>query len=87
MTHSEKSETLIRERAYHIWEAAGRPDGEADLHWFLAMQEVFASPPMTTPEPVAKAKTRARKAEPAAKAGAAPAKKAAAKKVMAKKPA
>lgn len=88
MTLSEKSEAQIRERAYHIWEEAGRPDGQADLHWFLAMQEVFASPPITTPEPaIATVKTRAKKAVSAAKAAATPAKKTARKPAARKVPA
>jgi Protein of unknown function (DUF2934) len=26
----------LRERAYYIWEADGRPDGRAHLHWQMA---------------------------------------------------
>ena len=30
----------IRERAYQIWEAAGRPEGEALEHWLQAEAEI-----------------------------------------------
>jgi Protein of unknown function (DUF2934) len=29
----------IRERAYEIWAANGRPDGQAEQHWFTAERE------------------------------------------------
>ncbi|MBW9115608.1 DUF2934 domain-containing protein [Rhizobium cauense] len=29
----------IREAAYRKWEKEGRPEGEADRHWFEAVQE------------------------------------------------
>jgi hypothetical protein len=35
-----KREQRISERAYAIWERAGRPDGEAEQHWRLAEAEV-----------------------------------------------
>ena len=78
MKINEKTNTAIRERAYHIWENAGRPDGRADEHWHQATQEVFASPPMTTPE-----KPKPKKAP--AKTAATTAKKAPAKATTAAK--
>ncbi|HLT03521.1 MAG TPA: DUF2934 domain-containing protein [Pseudomonas sp.] len=30
------NEQTIRELAYQIWEAEGRPDGQQDRHWSLA---------------------------------------------------
>ena len=33
------SEHLIRDLAYRLWEAAGRPEGRADEFWFAAQQE------------------------------------------------
>ncbi|AYN96399.1 MULTISPECIES: DUF2934 domain-containing protein [Pseudomonas] len=33
-------EQRIRQRAYEIWEAAGRPDGQGFEHWFQAQREV-----------------------------------------------
>ena len=68
MKIAKDTHAAVRERAYHIWEAAGRPDGQADAHWHQAMQEVFASPPMTTPEKPKAKKTTAPKAAPTATA-------------------
>ena len=41
--HMSELETRIRERAYAIWEAAGRPDGQERQHWEQAAREVLAS--------------------------------------------
>jgi hypothetical protein len=30
----------IRERAYAIWDATGRPVGRADEHWLMAEREL-----------------------------------------------
>ncbi|CCD99064.1 DUF2934 domain-containing protein [Bradyrhizobium sp. STM 3809] len=30
----------IRERAHHLWEQAGRPDGREDEFWYQAEQEI-----------------------------------------------
>jgi Protein of unknown function (DUF2934) len=35
-------EQAIRERAYRIWEAEGRPDGKELDHWLRAEAEVIA---------------------------------------------
>jgi Protein of unknown function (DUF2934) len=35
-------ERRIRERAYEIWNATGRPHGEAEQHWLIAEREVLA---------------------------------------------
>lgn len=35
-------EARIRERAYEIWERAGRPAGEAAEHWLRAEGEIAA---------------------------------------------
>ena len=29
----------IRERAYHLWIAAGRPEGDSDAYWLEAQRE------------------------------------------------
>jgi len=54
-------ETLIRQRAYEIWEEEGRPGGREHLHWEQAMRElelqVHASP-MVTDIPAEKATKR-----------------------------
>jgi hypothetical protein len=36
-------EQTIRERAYHLWVAGGRRDGNAEVHWLAAQHEVLAS--------------------------------------------
>jgi len=35
-------ENLIRERAYYIWEAKGRPDGQDMAIWLQAKKDVSA---------------------------------------------
>ena len=34
------SEAAIRDRAYHLWEAAGRPEGNADHFWHEAHRQM-----------------------------------------------
>jgi hypothetical protein len=46
----------VRERAYAIWEAEGRPDGRALEHWERAYQEILArlgviDAPVASPQP------------------------------------
>lgn len=36
------SEAAIRDRAYHLWDAAGRPEGEADRFWYEAHHQATA---------------------------------------------
>lgn len=36
------NENRIREYAYHIWEAEGKPNGCADEHWYKACQTLEA---------------------------------------------
>jgi hypothetical protein len=38
MTDSDRE---IRERAYRLWEEAGRPAGRSEEFWFLAQQEMY----------------------------------------------
>lgn len=33
------SDEALRQRAYHLWEADGRPDGRGDHYWHLAHAE------------------------------------------------
>lgn len=35
-------EEAIRERAYHMWNEAGCPDGRADTFWLNAQRELLA---------------------------------------------
>ena len=36
-------EEAIRERAYHLWIAAGRPDGKSDAYWLDAQREILTT--------------------------------------------
>lgn len=36
-------EQTIRERAYHLWTANGRQEGDAEAHWLTAQREILAS--------------------------------------------
>jgi Protein of unknown function (DUF2934) len=36
-------EEAIRERAYHLWVADGRPEGRADIYWLTAQHEILAT--------------------------------------------
>jgi hypothetical protein len=36
-------EQRIRQRAYEIWDALGRPDGDSGAHWLAAEREVLAA--------------------------------------------
>jgi hypothetical protein len=66
----------IRERAYHLWIAAGRPEGDSDAYWLEAQRELLSAA-MLTPEAELTAETGIRK-KSAAKAPAKPRRKAAA---------
>ena len=35
-------EQAIRERAYHMWNEAGQPEGNADAFWLGAQRELLA---------------------------------------------
>jgi hypothetical protein len=47
MDHSLKKR--ISERAYEIWAAHGRLDGQADQHWLAAEREILAVSAATLP--------------------------------------
>jgi hypothetical protein len=34
--HMNDREQQVRERAYYMWEAEGRPHGRAEIHWVMA---------------------------------------------------
>ena len=67
-------EDRIRERAYAIWSAHGRIDGEADQHWLAAEREVLATLTAQIPAPIAgttrkpRSRTTPTAAKPAARA-------------------
>ena len=77
------SEKNIREIAHALWVEAGKPEGQAEDHWFKAIELASAkagkAAKAATKKPAAKAA-----AKPAAKAAAKPAAKAAAKPAAAK---
>jgi hypothetical protein len=57
----------IAERAYHIWEREGRPQGKALDHWLEAEAELAVEPVSQTapPEPgIQTSKSRARRPSP-----------------------
>ena len=56
-------ENRIRERAYEIWTANGRMDGQADHHWLAAEREILAT--VAAPLPAPKRRPRATKNKPA----------------------
>lgn len=39
---ADSSEAALAARAFEIWESAGRPDGQADEHWYQAERELNA---------------------------------------------
>ena len=40
----EEAEQRVRERAYALWEQAGRPEGQADEFWDRAHHEIQGEP-------------------------------------------
>jgi hypothetical protein len=70
-TASAPNEDAIRQRAYLMWEADGRPDGQAEHYWLKASE----APVKKLKAAAAKAAAPAVKAKPAKAAAKAPAKK------------
>ncbi len=68
------SEDAVRDRAYYLWEADGRPEGRHDHYWGLAIAEATKSLKAIgaahgeVSKPAAKAAKAVTKAAPAAKA-------------------
>lgn len=46
--NEDKTEAMIRERAYHLWEAEGRPSGRHEAHWLQAEQELGQGRPASS---------------------------------------
>lgn len=45
MTSGNEIDTeAIRRRAYEIWEREGRPEGQAEAHWFAAQADMAEDP-------------------------------------------
>lgn len=58
-------ETRIRQRAYEIWDARGRPDGEAGAHWLAAEREFLRASVDSMPHAAPKAtKQKAQRKSP-----------------------
>ena len=74
-------DTIIRDTAYAIWEAEGRPEGRSHQHWLMAERQVADT---ATGSATAKAKADGKKPAKAASSGAA--KRAPAKKTAGKAP-
>ena len=54
---NEEFEQRVRERAYSLWDAEGRPEGRTDEFWDLARRQIEAeldpdAPNMISPPPV-----------------------------------
>lgn len=64
------SEAAIRERAYFLWEAAGRPEGAGDHFWHLAQAEAAAPEPAKPPKAKAGAAKTSSKGKPRAESDA-----------------
>jgi hypothetical protein len=69
-------EQRIRQRAYEIWDAVGRPEGTSHLHWLAAEREVLAASSFGTS--TARSKATANKTVRRAKPARPPARKTAA---------
>jgi hypothetical protein len=54
-------EQRIRQRAYEIWEAVGRPEGECNHHWLTAERELLAASMAPFARPAAKKTSAPRK--------------------------
>ena len=54
-------EDKIKRRAYELWEADGRPEGQDQAYWFKAMAEI-ASAAIATIKPPRKRTARTEKA-------------------------
>ncbi|MCQ4158913.1 DUF2934 domain-containing protein [Roseomonas sp. GC11] len=64
MTDAERQiEDRIRQRAYALWEAEGRPEGQEEAHWHRARAEIAAAGAREAPEPAPR-KAAPRKAAP-----------------------
>lgn len=59
-THKIESEEIIRSLAHGFWEAEGKPDGRAELHWQRALETL--STPTSGEAEAPKAKKKPAKA-------------------------
>nr|WP_244488225.1 DUF2934 domain-containing protein [Devosia sp. Root436] len=56
----------MRHRAYELWEADGRPQGQDQRYWFAAMAELATAVPAVAPQIVAPPRKRAPRVKKAA---------------------
>jgi hypothetical protein len=54
-------EEQIKQRAYEMWEADGRPEGQDQTYWFKAISEAAATAAASI-KPAARKRTQRRKA-------------------------
>lgn len=59
-------EDQVRHRAYELWEADGRPQGQDQRYWFAAMAELATAVPAVAPQIVAPPRKRAPRVKKAA---------------------
>jgi hypothetical protein len=52
----------IQRRAYALWEADGRPEGQDQSYWFKAMSEIASEAVKTIKSPARKRAPRVKKA-------------------------
>ncbi|WP_244465913.1 DUF2934 domain-containing protein [Devosia soli] len=52
----------IQQRAYQLWEADGRPEGQDQAYWFKAASQLAAEAAKTIKSPSRKRAPRAKKA-------------------------
>lgn len=55
-------EDKIKRRAYELWEADGRPEGQDQAYWFKAMAEIASAAIATIKPPRKRAAPKAKKA-------------------------
>jgi hypothetical protein len=60
-------EDRVRERAYLLWEQAGRPDGSEETFWFAAIASLEAEGPAQAAEAAQPEATQPEAAQPSAK--------------------
>lgn len=48
--NNDQDEQKLQTRVYHIWEAAGRPDGDHESHWHQARAELDVQDPSHQPD-------------------------------------
>ena len=60
-TQKLKSDDSIRAAAHSIWEAEGRPEGQAEIHWQRAVETLAAPKAKVAAKPAKATKAKAAK--------------------------